>query len=95
MISIEAMTADWTALSPAEQLRQWDQFTRDLDAGEAAFHRFYLVLMPLWDRGDVPAPIAEAQLIARDRELEAEALWEATHGFRFDVAYDVYGEPPF
>jgi hypothetical protein len=95
MISIEAIAAGWNALSPGEQLQQWDQFTWDLDAGEAAFHRFYLVLMPLWDRGDVPAPIAEAQLAAREAEFAAEALWEAAHGFRHDGTYDTYGEPPF
>jgi hypothetical protein len=95
MISIEIVTAEWTALSPAEQLRQWSQFISDLDAGEAGFHRFYLVLMPLWDRGDVPAPIADAALSARDDELRAEALWEAAHGFRLDGISDHYGEPPF
>jgi len=76
MISIDSLQAAWTALSPAEQLRHWEQFTLDLDAGEAAFHRFYLVLMPLWDRGDVPAVIDEAQLQKRDAELEADAAWD-------------------
>lgn len=39
MRSIEALTADWNALSQDEQFGQWRSFLHDLDCGEGAFHR--------------------------------------------------------
>lgn len=88
MTSTNTLMDAWTALSPAEQLAQWDRFTRDLDAGEGAFHRYYLVLMPLWDRGDVPAQISEAQQQKVDAEMAAEARWEQRQPPRFDAWFD-------
>jgi hypothetical protein len=76
MISTLDHTADWNALSEAEQLRQWSRFTMDLDAGEAAFHRFYLVLMPMWDRGDVPTGIDRGRFARRIIEAAEDAAWE-------------------
>ena len=54
MASIDLVIA-WTLLTKGEQLVQWRGFITALDAGGAGYHRFYPVLMPLWDRGDVPA----------------------------------------
>lgn len=88
MTSANILMDAWTALSPAEQLAQWEHFTRDLDAGEAAFHRYYLVLMPLWDRGDVPALISEAQLQKLEAEMVAEAMWERRQLPRSDAWFD-------
>lgn len=79
MISINALTSDWTALSPAEQLAQWHTFIADLDAGAAGFHRYYLVLMPLWNAGDVPDETNEAALAKYEAEMQAEALWDLQH----------------
>jgi len=88
MISTDTLMAAWTALTPAEQLAQWQQFTQDLDAGEAAFHRFYLVLMPLWDRGDVPEAINERQLQKLHAEMAEEAAWELEHPPLADAWFD-------
>lgn len=79
MISIDTLNSDWTALSPDAQLAQWETFIADLDAGCAGFHRYYRLLAPLWDRGDVPDPINEAQLARYETEMRAEALWELQH----------------
>jgi hypothetical protein len=79
MISIDTLTLDWTALSSAQQLAHWTSFIDDLDAGAAGFHRFYPVLMPLWDRGDVPGPISEMELARFETEARGEALWELEH----------------
>lgn len=79
MTSIDALTAEWTALSPAHQLAQWETFIADLDAGAAGFHRYYRVLMPLWDQGDVPDLINDAHLARSEAEMQAEALGELHH----------------
>lgn len=76
MRSIEALTADWNALSQDEQFGQWRSFLQDLDCGEGAFHRYYLVLMPLWDRGDVPELINDEQMEKYAAEMRAELAWE-------------------
>ncbi len=79
MSSTVILTSDFNALSPAEQLAQWESFVTDLDAGAAGFHRFYPVLMGRWDRGDVPEEIGERQLVAFEAEVRADALWELEH----------------
>jgi hypothetical protein len=79
MISIDALTSDWIALSPSEQLAHWTTFIDDLDAGCAGFHRYYRILMPLWEQGDVPDPIDETQFAKYESEMRAEALWELQH----------------
>jgi hypothetical protein len=101
MISIEAVTADWNALSDAEQLQAWKEFIVDLDAGEGAFHRSYLVLMPLWGCGDVPALVEEVQLARAIDEAAEDAAWELQHSPLGDGWMDYsmraaeYGEPVF
>jgi hypothetical protein len=79
MISIDTLTSDWTALSPAGQLAQWESFIADLDGGCVGFHPYYRVLAPLWDRGDVPDAINNAQLAKYEAETRAEAIWELQH----------------
>jgi hypothetical protein len=54
----------WTRLSPDEQLTQWQSFLDALDAGDAGYHRFYPVLMPLWARGDIPETLNEEHVEA-------------------------------
>jgi hypothetical protein len=107
MISIEAITTDWNALSMDEQMRQWSQFLQDLDAGEAGFHSFYLVLMPLWDCGLVPALIEEVRFSRAMNEAAADAAWELANeplaggwmdysSRQVDPAYAAdYGDPMF
>lgn len=79
MISIDTLTSDWSALSPDAQSAQWASFITDLDGGCAGFHRYYPVLMPLWDQGDVPDAINESQLVKYEAEMRAEAIWELQH----------------
>lgn len=79
MRSIEALTADWNALSQDERFAQWRSFLLDLDCGEGAFHRYYLVLMPLWDRGDVPELINDEAMEKYAAEMRAELAWERQH----------------
>jgi hypothetical protein len=79
MASIDLVTA-WTLLTKGEQLVQWRGFITALDAGGAGYHRFYPVLMPLWDRGDVPAEIETEGFEVREAEMRAEASWAARHG---------------
>lgn len=76
MASIDIFTA-WTQLPEAEQLHQWRAFLAALDAGDAGYHRYYLVLMPLWDRGDVPAAIEAEAMDAYAAEMRADAAWAA------------------
>lgn len=76
MISIDALNSEWIALSPPQQLAQWENFITDLDAGTAGFHRYYRVLMPLWDRGDVPEPIHAAVMATYEDEMRADRLWQ-------------------
>jgi hypothetical protein len=94
MASINTLTT-WTDLSEAQQLREWRSFLNSLDVGDAGYHRWYKVLMPLWDRGDVPGEVLDVRYAARDAELQAEALWEAQHGFDGGWADRVLGPPPF
>jgi hypothetical protein len=89
------ITLGWMQLPEADQLHQWRSFLASLDVGDAGYHRWYGVLMPLWDRGDVPELILDEQFDRRDAELRAEALWEAEHGFGRDWAEQVLGPPPF
>lgn len=74
MASIDLFTA-WTQLSHAEQLDQWRGFIIALDAGDAGYHRFCLLLMPLWDRGHVPAEVEAEALDAYEAEMRADAAW--------------------
>ncbi len=73
MITIDTLTSDWTALSPAAQRALWRHFIEALDAGAAGYHRYYQVLMPLWDRGDVPDWINSAALTEATDEVRGAA----------------------
>lgn len=88
MNSLNTFAIAWNALSEAEQLNEWRAFVAALDAGDAGYHRFYSVLMPLWDRGEVPTQIAEEAAAANDAELMLEAAWEALHVEQMVVALD-------
>jgi hypothetical protein len=88
MISIDTLTSDWTALSPAEQLAQWESFFADLDAGAAGFHRYYRVLMPRWDAGDVPDHVIEAQLARFEADMRIDTIWELQHPSSIDSCED-------
>lgn len=93
MASIDLVTA-WTQLTKAEQLVEWRGFITALDAGGAGYHRFYPVLMPLWDRGDVPAEIETEAFEAREAEMCAEPTWAARHGAdAWCVAEDTLADP--
>lgn len=76
MRTTEALIAAWNALSQQEQLEQWRCFLHDLDCGEGAFHHYYLVLMPLWDRGDAPELINDEHLEKYASEMRADLAWE-------------------
>lgn len=53
MTQLDISTA-WNTLTKAQQRREWDRFTEALDTGDAGYHRFYRVLMPLWEGGERP-----------------------------------------
>ena len=76
MASIDLFTT-WTQLSEAQQLGEWRTFLTSLDVGDAGYHRFYPVLMPLWDRGDVPAIVEDEAMSAYETEMREQAEWEA------------------
>ncbi|WP_293392804.1 hypothetical protein, partial [Phenylobacterium sp. RIFCSPHIGHO2_01_FULL_69_31] len=76
MASIDLFTT-WTQLSEAQQLNEWRAFLTSLDAGDAGYHRYYPVLMPLWDRGDVPAIVEDEAMSAYETEMREQAEWEA------------------
>ena len=85
----------WTELTNAEQLRQWRRFLDALDAGGAGYHRYYPVLMPLWDRGDVPAEIEAETFEALEAEMRADAAWAVQHAAEaWCVAEDELGDLP-
>ena len=79
MASIDLFTT-WTQLSEAQQLVEWRSFLTSLDAGDAGYHRYYPVLMLLWDRGEVPAVVEAELLTAYDAEMREQAAWEARNG---------------
>lgn len=79
MPSIDLDTT-WTQLSEAQQLIEWRSFLTSLDAGDAGYHRWYPVLMPLWDRGEVPAAVETEVLAAYETEMREQAAWEARNG---------------
>lgn len=88
MASITLNTA-WTQLSQAEQMNQWRAFLSALDAGGAGYHPYYLELMPLWDRGDVPAEIEAEAYDAYEAEMRAEAGWDARYAAAWGVTEGV------
>lgn len=47
----EQLKQDWAAMPEGEQRRQWDAYTDAIDHGEAGYHRYHLVLAPLFDGG--------------------------------------------
>lgn len=79
MTTIDLDTA-WTQLTEAQQLVEWRSFLTSLDAGDAGYHRYYPVLMPLWDRGEVPAAVEAEALDAYEAEMRELAAWEARNG---------------
>jgi hypothetical protein len=79
MATIDIDTA-WTHLSEAQQLVEWRSFLSSLDAGDAGYHRWYPVLMPLWDRGEVPPAVETEVLAAYETEMGEQAAWEARNG---------------
>lgn len=79
MNSLDTFAIAWNTLPDVAQLTEWRSFVAALDAGDAGYHRFYSVLMPLWDRGEVPVQIVEEAAAANDAELMREAAWEALH----------------
>jgi len=64
----------WTQLPTLQRRAEWRSFIVALDVGDAGYHRFYPVLMPLWDRGEVPDLVNDEQLAMRDAELLRDAL---------------------
>ena len=76
MATIDLFTT-WTQHTEAQQLIEWRTFLASLDAGDAGYHRYYLVLMPLWDRGDVPAIVQAEAMDAYETEMREQAEWEA------------------
>jgi len=87
MASIDLFTT-WTQLSEAQQLTEWRTFMVSLDAGDAGHHRYYLVLMPLWDRGDVPAVVEAEAMDAYETEMREQAEWEARNSPAADAWMD-------
>jgi hypothetical protein len=79
----------WIQLSSEQQLDQWRSFLTALDAGDAGYHRYYSVLMPLRDRGEVPDVINDEQLAKLDAEMAHEARWAVEHP-SFNDAWEDY-----
>lgn len=73
---IDTLAATWNSFTEIEQLAEWRSFLSALDEGGAGYNRFYLLLLPLWDAGDVPASICDEASAAYDAECAEEAAWE-------------------
>lgn len=73
---IDTLAATWNSLTETEQLAEWRSFLAALDEGGSGHHRFYLLLLPRWDAGDVPASICDEASAAYDAECTVEAAWE-------------------
>ncbi len=45
----------FNALNRRDKRSQWRKFIQALDAGDAGYHPFYLLLAPLYAQGEQPA----------------------------------------
>ena len=100
---IAALQARFDGLTDLEKAGEWVGFLDALDAGEASFHPYYLVLAPMWDRSETPFDaerlellegytVAEEDIAFDDYELEFEALDTPSLRKDYDMAY---GQAPF
>lgn len=97
MQTLEQLHAAWDALDARSQVEAWDEFTRDVDDGQAGWNRFYRILQPLYEVGEVPAPLLNAGPVFDQRtglqEPEVDDwLWDSDP---IESLVDRYGEPPF
>lgn len=73
MQSIEHQIEAWNALSAEERRLHWEDFTEMLDAGDAGYHRFYRVLMPMWQGEEMGAAPAQVEGIYKPYHREPMA----------------------
>ncbi len=98
MQSLEQVQAEWEALDVQGQMEAWDEFTRDVDYGQAGWNRFYPVLQPLYEAGETPIPLLasgawiDQGLGLQEPASEADWIWDADEVQSLD---DLYGAPPF
>jgi len=55
MLMIEQLAHNWNAMTEADRALYWEDFTEMLDAGEAGYHRYYRLLMPVWSGAETAA----------------------------------------
>ena len=77
MQTIEQVQTAWAALDRQAKLEAWDQFSRDLDYGQAGWNPYYLVLMPMWERGEQPVPAETFSMLDVDVEDDFDFDGEA------------------
>lgn len=92
MTSIDALTSEWDAMATDQQHRQWVRFLDELDAGAGGHHRYYPILMPRWDRGDVPEAVNDLALRRYEDEQRADLHWALAAGVGSELL-DL--EPPY
>ena len=98
-----ALQARFGDLNSSEQAAEWVRFVDALDAGGAGFHPFYLVLAPIYDRGETPFDGDLTEMLEPRQVLQGELDFEA-YEEEFEVsacaggraAADLFlGSPPF
>ena len=60
---ITILQARFEGLSDADQAAQWMAFIDALDAGDAGFHPYQMLLSPLYERGETPLSPERLQLL--------------------------------
>ena len=82
---IALLQARFDGLTDLEKAGEWVGFLDTLDAGGVGYHPYYLILAPMWERGETPFDAERLELMERytvaeddfafdDYELEFEAL---------------------
>ena len=98
-----ALQACFDNLTSSEQAAQWVRFVDALDAGDAGFHRYYLILAPIYDRGETPFDGERTEMMEPRRLLQGELdfgayeeEFEVTAFAQFSTAAELLiGSPPF
>ena len=71
-----ALQARFDILTVSEQAAQWVRFVDALDSGDAGFHPYYLVLAPIYDRGETPFDGDWMEMMEPRQVLQGELEFE-------------------
>ena len=93
---IATLQARFDALTDLEQAAAWVGFVDALDAGDAGFHPYYLVLAPMYDRGESPFDAERLEMLEPREYAEDDFDEDGLEGLFTPKEMDrLLGSPPF